>query len=328
MQPWQVDGRFHAISQLIDNFQVSQADLCQLRLTEHELEQFQSHKPLASYCMHVSGRMPTALHSWGSQVYSCPCGCRGPFTEARLAKGISAVVVPFAEQGAGIAFRHLHPRELALLNGYNPEADFGDSLRLSLALIGQLASPLQSAWVLSQLKGFLLGGHDRYKLAVLHLTQQRQLLVRQAERLGMLSSANAGRAVESLQEALRVLQVQPQAGLSLPNPCLLPDSVSPRTPRTDLHMRTAPAAGECSKAKEAVELGPCQAEVAGGQVQSVDCGRVMPGPEIPVMPHCQGDPSRRTVPPVGGSHLALSVVLPVLCAAAEAVRADGPSPSP
>ena len=201
VQPWSADGKFHAVAQLIDNFQVTPDDLCQLRLTDFEVEQFQVHKPLASYCLQVSGRLPTALHSWGSQVYSCPCGCRGPFTEVRLAKGISAVIVPFVDSEQGVAFRHLHPRELALLNGYLPGANFGPGLRLSLALLGQMASPLQSAWVLSQLKGHLQGHPDSTKLALLHLLQQRRQLVHQAAQAGMLSQQGAHRALVSLQES-------------------------------------------------------------------------------------------------------------------------------
>ena len=186
LQPWSADGRFQAVAQLIDNFHVSPEDLDQLCLTEHELEQFQACKPLASFCLQVRGRMPTALHSWGSQVYSCPCGCRGAFTEDRLARGISAVLVPFTGAEQDIAFRHLHPKELALLNGYPPIADFGDSLRLGLALLGQQASPLQSAWVLCQLKGFLLGDPDRVRTAG-------------SAYLGMLSPDASGKAVRALQ---------------------------------------------------------------------------------------------------------------------------------
>ena len=152
LQPWPADGQFCSVAQLIENFAVPQDDLSQLELTEYELARFQECKPLASFCLQVSGRMPTAPHSWGSQVFSCPCGCRGALAEARLAKGISAVLVPFVKAEQRVAFRH-HPRQLALLNGYPPNADFGGSLRLSLALLGQLASPLQAAWVLNQLKG-------------------------------------------------------------------------------------------------------------------------------------------------------------------------------
>jgi len=49
--------------------------------------------------------------------------------------------------------RHLHPREVGLLNGMNPKhvsncPEF--HLRLELAAVGQMASPIQSNWVISQ----------------------------------------------------------------------------------------------------------------------------------------------------------------------------------
>ena len=50
--------------------------------------------------------------------------------------------------------RHLHPREVALLNGLNPKYVSNDPqfhLRLELAAVGQMGSPLQSNWVINQI---------------------------------------------------------------------------------------------------------------------------------------------------------------------------------
>ena len=287
VQPWPEDGQFSSVAQLIDNFQVSQDDLRQLQLTEFELEHFQAHKPLASFCLQVSGKLPTALHSWGSQVYSCPCGCRGPFSEARLAKGISAVLVPFVDSEQGIAFRHLHPRELALLNGYPPSASFGGSLRLSLALLGQLASPLQSAWVLRQLWAVLGGRPDGERAAIAHLTQQRCQLLGQAKDMGMLSEAKASQAVASLQLSLAAQQVQVSPQVPNPNPCcLLGPNLSP-TPCQSQHFHARTEASEhkpepgqevlhCSTHGESCRIAPagvssgCQTRLAAaGAVGSV-----------------------------------------------------------
>eukprot|EP00438_Fugacium_kawagutii_P027087 Skav228138 [mRNA] locus=scaffold3237:99238:103435:+ [translate_table: standard] len=44
-------------------------------------------------------------------------------------------------------YRHLNAREVALLNGMQPEQNWSPDERLNLCAVGQLASPLQSVWV-------------------------------------------------------------------------------------------------------------------------------------------------------------------------------------
>ena len=48
------------------------------------------------------------------------------------------------------ATRRLHSWEVALLNGMDPAKVWGSSMRLAIAGIGQLASPIQSCWIISQ----------------------------------------------------------------------------------------------------------------------------------------------------------------------------------
>ena len=48
-------------------------------------------------------------------------------------------------------FRHLHPNEVNMLNGFDPIIDFGPKPRLTLAAAGQMASLIQAAWVFAAL---------------------------------------------------------------------------------------------------------------------------------------------------------------------------------
>ena len=125
-----------------------------LELQPHEITRFTmdgSH--LRKYLMQKDGKLPTCLHSWGSQADPCPCGCRlAGFSETLIQqRGIYAQLVQFHTEDGLVAFRHLHPIELSLMNGFLPPAIWNSpdhpDLRLCLCAVGQLASPLQAIWV-------------------------------------------------------------------------------------------------------------------------------------------------------------------------------------
>ena len=102
------------------------------------------------YLLNFNGTCPCALHSWGSQLSPCPCGCRKfPLSQQRLAeKGLFGVITrSAAAQDGSYHFRHLHPSELAALVGVDPTLHFNDDMKLALCALGQLASPFQSMWV-------------------------------------------------------------------------------------------------------------------------------------------------------------------------------------
>eukprot|EP00438_Fugacium_kawagutii_P018309 Skav212458 [mRNA] locus=scaffold385:177937:193005:+ [translate_table: standard] len=62
--------------------------LNQLKLTENEMRAFTTYgKGLASQYVDPQDQLGTALHGWGNQVEACACGCRGPFSHARLTRG-------------------------------------------------------------------------------------------------------------------------------------------------------------------------------------------------------------------------------------------------
>lgn len=131
----------------------------QLRLTPTEIEAFgQSSGTPASYCINMQGVMPCALHAWGSQTTACPCGCRASgLAASRLAtRGLYGVLAVSQSGGTSVeggkSYRHLHPREAALLCGLDPGLNMHSSMRLILGAVGQLASPLQSLWIMLQVR--------------------------------------------------------------------------------------------------------------------------------------------------------------------------------
>ena len=135
----------------------------ELRLKDHEIRQFTldgSH--MRKYVLQMDQKLPTCLHSWGSQADPCPCLCRSePFSEALVQnKGVYAVVIQMPSSAGEPQYRHMHPVELAVLNGFPPPelwtSEHRPNLRLCLCGVGQLASPLQSLWVGACVKSQLM----------------------------------------------------------------------------------------------------------------------------------------------------------------------------
>eukprot|EP00435_Cladocopium_sp_Y103_P076084 s49_g76.t1 len=134
----------------------------QLALSIYELRHFHDQpKGITASIINVAKAMPTATHSWGSQLGPCHCGCRSKgFSQARLSsKGLYGVLIPLGSMvKAGEEWfhgmRHPHPKEVAFLNALDPRhLDSSDpfTLKFLLAGVGQLASPLQGAWVFSNM---------------------------------------------------------------------------------------------------------------------------------------------------------------------------------
>ena len=141
---------------------LSAEQLEQLQLSKYELRQFYAAKGgVGPKIIDMYKAMPTATHSWGSQVIACLCQCRSQgFSSERLeAKGLHAVLIPLPHVEAWgnqscQAMRHPHPQEVAFLNALDPmhvKPTTEAPLRLELAGVWQLASPLQGAWVLANL---------------------------------------------------------------------------------------------------------------------------------------------------------------------------------
>ena len=152
-----------SILHLIPGFlKLSALEIEQLELTPYELRLFHANvKGIASSIVNSAKSMPTATHSWGSQLLPCACGCRkGGFTTERLEKkGSYGVLIPLGKEitldGVELScMRHPHPEEIALLNGLDPrhvQNLQSKELRLLLAGVGQLGSPLQSGWIMGNI---------------------------------------------------------------------------------------------------------------------------------------------------------------------------------
>ena len=157
---------------LPDPLDLTSDEIAELSLTPDEYRRILSFGQPSQMLLPMDEVCPTFVHSCGSQVLACPCGCRLPFTDETLRKrGIFGVLIPVS--GATIEldgeikpqFRHPHPWEVAILSGCPlPSQLAPGTLRLWLAGLGQMASPLHSVWVASQLRHHfekLLGSADR-----------------------------------------------------------------------------------------------------------------------------------------------------------------------
>ena len=90
----------------------------------------------------------TILHSYGSPLDKCPCGCRGMgFAEATLvAKGLRGFFVCSPDSQAP---RYLHEQELRKLFALPMHLSFPEDQKAALCFYGLMAAPLQVIWVFS-----------------------------------------------------------------------------------------------------------------------------------------------------------------------------------
>eukprot|EP00435_Cladocopium_sp_Y103_P045620 s1149_g13.t1 len=134
----------------------------QLNPSVYELRHFHDQpKGISSSVINMAKAMPTATHSWGTQLLACHCGCRDRgFSAARIAsKGLYAVLIPLGtmvKSGSDWfhGMRHPHPKEAAIINGLDPRyLDLSEpfALKFLLSGVGQMASPLHGAWLFSNM---------------------------------------------------------------------------------------------------------------------------------------------------------------------------------
>ena len=133
---------------------MTEQELESLLLTNEERKGFAGYgKGIGTHLVDKNQPLATALHSWGNQLIHCSCGCRGPFSHERLSKqGLFGAIVHVAGMSPDKNLRHLSAREVALLTGFPKAKGWDDDPRLLLAGIGQLASPLQAAWIFAQVR--------------------------------------------------------------------------------------------------------------------------------------------------------------------------------
>ena len=183
-----------------------------LAWTPTEVEKFSDPKYGSDCrCLDCSSQAPTALHSWGVALEACPCGCRNsPMSEARFSQS--------GLRGTGIfsptlqAMRHLHPQEAGLLNTLPLTFKHPANLRAALSMVGQLAAPLQAAWVFAQVVQCVeltLGGQSGTRpLQVIQDLKQELLL--QRDSMWLFEPCASVRCI-SLQVSNAPLQLQIQA---------------------------------------------------------------------------------------------------------------------
>lgn len=132
--------------------------LAELKLTNAEHEAFANiGKGLEAQLIDMTKQAGTALHSWGNQIHACACGCRPGLSMTRLQRqGLHGALV-HQDTCEGPVIRHLSPIEMSIMNGLAKQNGWHDEQRMLTAGVGQLASPMQSAWVFSQIRNHLSG---------------------------------------------------------------------------------------------------------------------------------------------------------------------------
>ncbi len=159
--PWMMPQKFvkHVLPHPLA---ISSEDLDQLALHEAELKRFVQFQPvLSSMFLPQGGLCPTLLHSLGSQVVGCQCGCRDcGFSDQTLTKGLFGILMPTGQTctiGDMVypTVRHPHPDEAAMLSAMPLPEVWPCPLRVALAGIGQQANPIQALWVASQIVAHL-----------------------------------------------------------------------------------------------------------------------------------------------------------------------------
>ena len=152
LEPWPKDTKYHRIHDILKEWGAwTEPEENELQLTCIELD---------AYTDPALGRDPrllglhdqarTFLHSYGSAFVACPCGCRSEgFPRSLLEqKGLRGCFIKSTVSGAP---RYLHPREVGLLLGVPATVRMDQACKENLALLGLVASPLQSVWIYTTL---------------------------------------------------------------------------------------------------------------------------------------------------------------------------------
>eukprot|EP00438_Fugacium_kawagutii_P022162 Skav235760 [mRNA] locus=scaffold803:448400:453853:+ [translate_table: standard] len=148
------------ISDVLPEFQCTDETRVQLTLLPEEYAQLNNIGTDYGKCEpDIHATMPTALHSWANQLVPCHCKCRphGLGLQRLKNRGFFGVLIRYKGVDGQWVYRHPSARETALLTGLPRAMEVHDDARLEVAGVGQLASPLQSAWMFSQIRAHLSG---------------------------------------------------------------------------------------------------------------------------------------------------------------------------
>ena len=153
LQPWNLQSPFDHVGAIIPNWGCwTLSEELELQLTQFELERF--HDVQYGHdvrLLDLQGKASTILHSYANALGPCPCGCRSTaFHEITLRRGgLRGFYVISRKTGLP---RYLHPKEAGLLLGLPNSTQYPNDLRTSLALLGLVASPIQTLWIYGHLK--------------------------------------------------------------------------------------------------------------------------------------------------------------------------------
>ena len=146
------------VSDLFDEFGHPDSTIfSQLVLTQDECQQLDSiGVDIRKHEINRNVPLPTPMHSWANQRGPCECKCRphGLSHDRLIKKGYFGVVIAFKSEGQR-GFCHISSQELALLCGLPVHLGTHHSARLEVAAVGQLASPVQSAWIFTAVRNHL-----------------------------------------------------------------------------------------------------------------------------------------------------------------------------
>ena len=136
-------------------------------------------------------------------------------------------------------YRHPHPREVALLTGLHPDIHIGDDMRLALCGVGQLASPLQSAWIYGAIRTTLqqtFCNREPFLAGEPLLNAMIQELVDAAAKLGNPVPSHEPDSEDEFRDIARSIELQPSpkrrrtstvwvcgVGSSKPTPVTVPE---------------------------------------------------------------------------------------------------------
>ena len=150
---WPETDRFSCIADLFPFWGCwPEEEELDLRLDAQELAAFHTEAYGSDQrILGLGDRAPTMLHSYGSALRPCPCGCRErAFALASLLrKGLRGCYVFSERDGAP---RFLHPQEMGALLGFPATWEYVQPPRSALCLLGLVASPLQALWTYSCLR--------------------------------------------------------------------------------------------------------------------------------------------------------------------------------
>ena len=257
--PWHRDPQYSSVQAIIPRWPLwSREEETALTWSEEEHDKYGDPaygSDARRLC--VTALAPTALHSWGVALRPCPCGCRyAAFSDKRLRSG--------GLRGFGVVsqltgqIRFPHAQEISLLNALSPAYVHVQDPRAALSLVGQLASPMQSAWVVSHVVSWaelhFLGHTASSPIAILqgmkselleerdsrwltsHTAEQRKIEVRSSGALMAMQVAPACKVHQLLQAELKFADFGCKARLLSRGQVLSPSAFLHERPADSLYV--------------------------------------------------------------------------------------------